>query len=154
MSKYTVFNLHRRIAEESQLLAEEKWLIKTLAKIKNERNSLQIERLELESMKLRQSGTLTSNVNDTASTKSVVNLMHNAQSAHSGDQIIFDCIENNRGNNDCNTEPLNLRVTNSVFGDMCLDENCFEEEEDDDEDDAAMDMIMDINMMMNGQSKQ
>lgn len=31
-----------RIAEEAQLLAEEKWLVDTIKKIKNQRNALQV----------------------------------------------------------------------------------------------------------------
>ncbi|XP_038221230.1 uncharacterized protein LOC119839105 [Zerene cesonia] len=147
MSRMTAHKLQKHIAEETQLLAEEKWLIKTLNIIKKERNSLQIERLHLESLKMQAQGLQpkSSNVEAEPST-SVVNLMQNTKGINSGETLVFEEDAEFANNVACNEESLNLTVTNSVF-DKINDDFIMEEDEDDDDD-----VIIDMNMLMNGQN--
>ncbi|CAG4985438.1 unnamed protein product [Colias eurytheme] len=147
MSRMSAHKLQKQIAEETQLLAEEKWLIKTLNIIKKERNSLQIERLQLESIKMQAQGLQpkTSNVEAEPST-SAVNLMQTTKGISSSEKLAFEEEPEYANNVACNEESLNLTITDSVFDKINDDFNMEEDEDDDD------DVIIDMNMLMNAQN--
>ncbi|CAG9568409.1 unnamed protein product [Danaus chrysippus] len=150
MTTHNVYQkLGHRISEEVQLLAEKKWIIDALAKIKNQRNSLQIERLHLESLKAKLN--INTNKKDTdrskdtgveLSSSSALNLMQNY---NSGKKPILDDNSLQVDLNDeamCNDEELNLGISNMDYGKI---ENMEEDEESDEEN-----MLIDMNMLMNG----
>ncbi|XP_045503841.1 uncharacterized protein LOC123700639 [Colias croceus] len=147
MSRMSAHKLQKQIAEETQLLAEEKWLIKTLNIIKKERNGLQIERLQLESIKMQAQGLQpkTSNVEAEPST-SAVNLMQTTKGISSSEKLAFEEEPEYANNVACNEESLNLNITDSVFDKINDDFNMEEDEDDDD------DVIIDMNMLMNAQN--
>nr|XP_032522139.1 uncharacterized protein LOC116773782 isoform X1 [Danaus plexippus plexippus] len=149
MTHHNVYQkLGYRISEEVQLLAEKKWIIDALAKIKNQRNSLQIERLHLESLKAKLN--INTNKKDTntskdggveSSSSSALNLMKNY---NSGKKPILDDNLLQEDLNDeamCNDEELNLGISNMDYGKI----DNTEEDEGSDED-----MLIDMNMLMNG----
>ncbi|XP_039759849.1 uncharacterized protein LOC120633636 [Pararge aegeria] len=153
---YQRLGLGQRMSEEFQLLAEEKWIVETLAKIKNQRNCLQIERLHLENLKAKLKPGSSRKIPATpqvqiqvqpepmAST-SVINLMQNASVKSSRPQNEF--VEKKLDDATCYEEELDLVVTNPGFNrDIDMD---FNMEEDDEESDDN-DMFIDMNMLMNG----
>ncbi|CAH4027366.1 uncharacterized protein LOC123709889 [Pieris brassicae] len=119
--------LQWQIAQETQLLAEERWIIKALQLVKKERNSLQIERLSLESIKMqRTQGSQKVNKSTTNEpSASLIDIMKNFKKSNSEDMIVYE--ENMT--TACNEEELNLTCSNSVFGHMSEEED-IEEEED------------------------
>lgn len=131
-------SLFKRIAEETQLLAEEKWITDALSKIKKQRNCLQIERLHLESMKsqlkLKKSAQQNSNMESNVEQPST-------ESPTREFEFEVPII-----NEDCNNEELNLSIGNlvdTVYYDV-------EVEEDEDEEINGDDLLIDMNMFMNG----
>ncbi|XP_053615408.1 uncharacterized protein LOC128678109 [Plodia interpunctella] len=171
MSQASAQRLSYRIAAESLLLSEEKWILDALKKIRTQRNCLQIERLQLESMraKLRTTDScegesiLTTPVEeknkftnsnllqnsmytDPVPSTSTVNLMRNQGKITSSQIIEF---ESNllQVEEFCNEEALNLEVTNPVFTNMNAEYNMEENEEEDDE---PEDVTVDMDMLMNG----
>ncbi|XP_045454489.1 uncharacterized protein LOC123663886 [Melitaea cinxia] len=154
MSNKNVYQkLGHKVSEEVQLLAEEKWIVDTLTKIKNQRNCLQIERLHLESLKAKLKGntkkdaqeTVTKLNEDGIATTSAVNLMQHVTTTKSAGEIV----EKDLTIDDvfCNDQELNLMVTQPSFvqNSNNLDFNMEEDEEESDDD-----MLIDINMFMNG----
>lgn len=138
MLKMSAVKLNKRIAEETQLLAEEKWITDALSKIKKQRNCLQIERLHLESMKsqlkLKKSAQQNSNVESNVEQPST-------ESPTREFEFEVPII-----NEDCNNEELNLSIGNlvdTVYYDV-------EVEEDEDEEINGDDLLIDMNMFMNG----
>ncbi|XP_004925798.1 uncharacterized protein LOC101745903 [Bombyx mori] len=138
MLKMSAVKLNKRIAEETQLLAEEKWITDALSKIKKQRNCLQIERLHLESMKsqlkLKKSAQQNSNVESNVEQPST-------ESPTREFEFEVPII-----NEDCNNEELNLSMGNlvdTVYYDV-------EVEEDEDEEINGDDLLIDMNMFMNG----
>lgn len=138
MLKMSAVKLNKRIAEETQLLAEEKWITDALSKIKKQRNCLQIERLHLESMKsqlkLKKSAQQNSNMESNVEQPST-------ESPTREFEFEVPII-----NEDCNNEELNLSIGNlvdTVYYDV-------EVEEDEDEEINGDDLLIDMNMFMNG----
>ncbi|XP_022127640.2 uncharacterized protein LOC111001886 [Pieris rapae] len=119
--------LQWQIAQETQLLSEERWIIKALQLVKRERNSLQIERLSLESIKMqRTQGSQKLNKSSTHEpSASLIDIMKNYKKSNSEDMIV--CEEHMTTT--CNEEKLNLTCSNSIFGPMSEEED-MEEEED------------------------
>ncbi|CAH0596525.1 unnamed protein product [Chrysodeixis includens] len=153
--------LGQNIAEERQLLAEEKWIIEILKEIKRHKNSLQIERLHFEHVKAQ---ILTGNT-DPSDTKlptaaeSTEELPTEASiqeytaklSDRWADKPLDDGLNGIAGLDDiaCNNETLNLSMTTSVFANRDL--NSFGIEEEEDEEEMDMDNCeIDMNMFMNG----
>ncbi|XP_023954005.1 uncharacterized protein LOC112057716 [Bicyclus anynana] len=144
-----------RMSEEFQLLAEEKWIIETLNKLKQQRNSLQIERLQLESLKakFRPSSILTkpsvpqvSVPEQPAPSKSAVNIVQ-IVTIKPADNIAT--VEKRLDDETCNDEELNLVVTNPIFN---RHQNTdFNIEEDEEEEFDNTDFYIDMNMFMNGE---
>ncbi|KAG6451350.1 uncharacterized protein LOC115444344 [Manduca sexta] len=135
--------LNQRIAEESQLLAEERWIKEALTKIKNQRNCLQIERLHLESMK----GQLKLDADKFQNKSSAPEkpLSDEILGRRMRDSIEFEVPIIDEG---CNEE-LNLDVNNHGFGNL-MEGNNFNIEEEEDEDMGDEDLLIDMNMFMNG----
>ncbi|KPJ15491.1 hypothetical protein RR48_09420 [Papilio machaon] len=151
MSQKTLMNrLGSNILEESQLLAEKKWILDALTQIKKQRNSLQIERLQLESIKYHLKGETNSNLETKTTvnvsevpTTSAVNLM---QSAPKGNGIA-DADKAGLMDEEiiCNEQELDLLIlSNCLYANQNVQNN-MEEDEDDEED-----VIIDMNMFMNG----
>nr|XP_026500087.1 uncharacterized protein LOC113403728 [Vanessa tameamea] len=145
-----------RVSEEVQLLAEEKWIVDALTKIKNQRNCLQIERLHLESLKAKLKGntkkdvpgTIVKDNEDSIATTSAVYMMQHVNTGKSDvetEEKVFSVNETF-----CNDEELDLMVTEpSLMPNPSSSD--FNMEEDDDESDD--DMFIDMNMLMNGQTQ-
>lgn len=128
--------LNNRVAEESQLLLEQKWLIDALAKIKSQRNCLQIERLVLESLKLQgKIGTAGSSNKQTPPQKPAMEYVDFTSG--------FDYDEEF-----CNNEQLNLETDRNMFSRMATRTPFMEEDEEDL--DNPDDVVIDVNMLMNG----
>ncbi|CAF4881207.1 unnamed protein product [Pieris macdunnoughi] len=119
--------LQWQIAQETQLLAEERWIIKALQLVKKERNSLQIERLSLESIKMQrtQGSQKTNKSTSNEPSTSLIDIMKNLKQPNSGDMIVYE----ETLTTTCNEEELNLTCSNSIFGPMYEEED-MEEEED------------------------
>ncbi|CAH2053996.1 unnamed protein product, partial [Iphiclides podalirius] len=146
--------LGNRVVEEAQLLAEKKWIIEALAKIRNQRNCLQIERLHLESLKAQIKGAKKATVVDlkpvgegiNVPSTSAVNLMQCAPKSTELANV------NGVGATDedinCNQQELDLMISNCIsnYSGDSLYCNMEEDEEDDD-------IMIDINMLMNGEAK-
>ncbi|XP_013191029.1 uncharacterized protein LOC106135313 [Amyelois transitella] len=173
MSQASAQRISFRIATESLLLAEEKWILEALKKIKTQRNCLQIERLQLESMKAKMRSTerescdgesilptsigetvpvsqlpSSSTTQDPVPTTSTANLMKNQGKITSSQIIEF---ETNLWEVEafCNEEALNLDVTNPVFTNPTREYNM---EENDEEEEELDDVNIDMDMLMNGAS--
>ncbi|KAI5645052.1 histone deacetylase domain-containing protein [Phthorimaea operculella] len=150
-----------RIAEEAQLLAEEKWIIEALNQIKKQRNALQIERLQLEShaAKLRQKKNLENKRTQASAQAEVAKEQQNPPAVQTPgktrDNIQFEVPIASEALDAlqildfdaCNDEELDLAVSESVFSNEQR-RNVQEYEEDDDEDDGG-DTLIDMNMFMN-----
>lgn len=144
--KYTLLN--QRIVEEAQLLAEEKWIIDALKKIKVQKNGLQIERLHLESMREK----LYSNTNTTEEPSNIqttgistdAEMAEPAANRPQSYTFSYDAANpsSSQLDNDqiCNTEELNLSVTNSVFNADPYNTPCDEEEDEEDMENCLIDM--------------
>ncbi|XP_041982830.1 uncharacterized protein LOC121735897 [Aricia agestis] len=150
--------LGNKLAEEMQLLAEEKWILDALNKIKKQRNCLQIERLQLESLKAEinsapgEARTQSNNINETSPTSanvqsSTLDLMQSKRPKLDSGQSTEDIEQNHNYEMDCNMEELDLIVSTPVFK-RPTDMDLFTEEEDSDDDDDNV--AIDINMLMNG----
>ncbi|KAJ2948013.1 hypothetical protein O0L34_g9807 [Tuta absoluta] len=150
------------IAEEAQLLAEEKWLIEALQKIKRQRNCLQIERLQLESrlakarLKNKRIGQTTGKTDEphkpqfTSTVQSTVATPRRTRDSIEFEEPIAEEVIDAVQNLDfdaCNDEELDLAVSKSVFSHE-LKKNVQEEYEEDDDDDGG-DTLIDMNMFMN-----
>uniref|UniRef100_A0A2A4K4X1 Uncharacterized protein n=1 Tax=Heliothis virescens TaxID=7102 RepID=A0A2A4K4X1_HELVI len=159
--------LSQRIAEEAQLLAEEKWIIEALRKIKQQRNGLQIERLHLENLKatinkeeLRHIISTDTVVNKDSETPQPPAAEVDTSTTAETDIIpvsnlaLFDGPVAGIDDEMCNTETLNLSVTNSVFTSQHMSSLEMEEDDDDDldnglEDDEDMEnCLIEMNMLM------
>ncbi|XP_013147302.1 PREDICTED: uncharacterized protein LOC106110135 [Papilio polytes] len=150
MSQKTLMSrLGSNILEESQLLAEKKWILDALNQIKKQRNSLQIERLQLESKKCHLKGETNSNFENktTADNEvpgtSAVNLMQLAPRGNG----IADIDKNGLMDEDiiCNEQELDLLIlSNCLYANQNAQNNMEEDEEDEE------DVIIDMNMLMNG----
>ncbi|CAB3233032.1 unnamed protein product [Arctia plantaginis] len=151
--------LNQRIAEEAQLLAEEKWIIGALKKIKAQKNGLQIERLHLESMRAKLLEVLnpeqTIEISVPASTaintdeeiQETAAKIPNVQEVNTCFMVSEDASQQNLNNDElCNTEELNLSVTNSIFRSEPYGAACDEEEEEEDMENC----ILDMDMLMSG----
>ncbi|CAG9793189.1 unnamed protein product [Diatraea saccharalis] len=149
---------HRnRVAEEAHLLSEEKWILEALDKIKKQRNCLQIERLQLESMKnqLKNSSNkivdndvmIQSNLEKTPVTFTM-DMMQKASGLEPQDikakehLLVAESV--------CNKEELNLNVTNSSFSQIPAIEVDAEEYEDEYDEEDGEDLLIDMNMFMHG----
>ncbi|KAI8437289.1 hypothetical protein MSG28_011661 [Choristoneura fumiferana] len=164
MSQKTAYcRLSSRIAEEKQLLAEEKWIIDALNKIRSQRNGLQIERLELESLKTQLmmsnrsllSPSTTPAPSEPSTLDTALKMMtSNPSASRAPNTELEEALFSQIVDTGCNEEALNLTVTNPV---LSLNfENFNVEEEDDDASDESQDentsdnMLIDMNMFMNG----
>ncbi|CAH2095565.1 unnamed protein product [Euphydryas editha] len=155
MSHNVYQKLGYRVSEEVQLLEEEKWIVDALTKIKNQRNCLQIERLHLESLKAKiksnnkkdVSQTVTNTNEDSIATTSAVNLMQHVTTTKGA----VETTENELNINDafCNEQELNLMITQPSFVQNSNNLDFMEEDEEESDDD----MLIDINMLMNGMSQ-
>ncbi|XP_026738666.1 uncharacterized protein LOC113501677 [Trichoplusia ni] len=167
-NKLTSIRLGQSIAEEKQLLAEEKWIIEILADINRNKNSLQIERLHFEHVK---SQILKGNKTDPTDLNLLTNLDKNeALPSQIGIQELAEKLSDKNFWSEqplnisgyevaagldevaCNNEKLNLSMTTSVFANRDLDSYDMEEEEDDEEEeDVGLDNCeIDMNMFMHG----
>ncbi|KAM3958877.1 uncharacterized protein ACR2FA_007055 [Aphomia sociella] len=161
-------SLRYGIAREAQLFAEKKWIVGALRKIKTQRNSLQIERLQLESMKasLRQelhAEKHKEKVADNKSPRSAARLMQDSPNIMSAHIIEYEPTPNIEDLEAlCNREELNLIVEEPDFlftifnlsdknanPDFGMEED--EEDNEDNEDENCDDVLIDMNMFMNGQ---
>ncbi|XP_022815487.1 uncharacterized protein LOC111348820 [Spodoptera litura] len=194
-------HLSQKIAEEAQLLAEEKWIIDALRKLKQQRNSLQIEKLHLENLRasvlneeLKNSlssapstvvatvpstatliqtsvaptpqntkSTLSSNATDNSNETSQPATSRSPVPTSADIQSIpmtpseFDMPFSNIDDEICNTEKLNLSVTDSVFANRNMNRSDMEEDEEDlenglEDDEDMENCLIEMNMLM--QSKQ
>ncbi|CAK1553367.1 unnamed protein product [Leptosia nina] len=138
--------IYWKCVEEGQLLAEEKWIIQALNLIKKERNCLQIEKLQLESLKMQQSQRQEKLKikTDIIPSTSIIELMKSNKKSNSGDLIMYE--EMDAITSACNDEELHLAATTPVFGDMSEAENIETEEEEEE-----MDVMIDINMLMDSE---
>ncbi|XP_075984560.1 uncharacterized protein LOC142982105 isoform X2 [Anticarsia gemmatalis] len=138
--------LSQRIAEEAQLLAEEKWIIDALKKIKMQRNALAIERLQLESIK----GKILARAHNKNQAPEAGSSSAEAAMSDAADKEPFDIDEHMRNMTDIddpsNLEELNLTVTDSVFKSSNPYGGCDEEEEDEDLENC----LLDIDLLMSG----
>ncbi|KAH9642598.1 hypothetical protein HF086_011191 [Spodoptera exigua] len=195
--------LSQKIAEEAQLLEEEKWIIDALRKLKQQRNGLQIEKLHLENLrasvlnedlKNRLSApsnvaTISTNVATLQTGVTATPLSANSTTASNNDTSIgnsneagqpgpsmslvpsppeepsvpitsssqFEVPLNNIDDDICNTEKLNLSVTDSVFANRNMNRSDMEEDEEDmenglEDDEDMENYLIEMNMLM--QSKQ
>ncbi|XP_045779405.1 uncharacterized protein LOC123876977 [Maniola jurtina] len=143
-----------RMSEEFQLLAEQKWILGALNKIKNQRNCLQIERLHLESMKsmLKKNSKLSMPASPESQVPEeeikeptdALNLMQNSTAKGTEQNEVEELRLDGATVND---EELDLLVNNAVF-DMNLNQDI--DMEEDDEEENNDDMFIDMNMFMNG----
>ncbi|XP_050355082.1 uncharacterized protein LOC126776530 [Nymphalis io] len=142
-----------RISEEVQLLAEEKWIVEALTKIKNQRNCLQIERLHLESLKAKIKGNTKKDVAETRikdnensiATTSAVSMMQHVNTGKSDvetEKKVFSVTEAF-----CNEEELDLMVTDPI---LLANPSTSDFNMEEDEDESDDDMFIDMNMLMNG----
>ncbi|KAL0818683.1 hypothetical protein ABMA28_008030 [Loxostege sticticalis] len=158
MNDARYFSLTHRIAEETQLLAEEKWIVEALNKIKTQRNCLQIERLQLESMKsqLRKpatKGVAVAKIPDSPKTFTL-SMMQNmsAPKPTAPNTPNRKFLEAEAA---CNTEQLNLGVTHSVFNSTPSEQFVMEEDDEEEEEvEDCDDLLLDMNMFMNCTQKQ
>ncbi|XP_072933096.1 uncharacterized protein [Epargyreus clarus] len=147
-----------RIAEEVQLQAEQEWIVEALRRIKQQRNCLQIERLQLESLKAKLKEPESAPSKETKAPDynnhvSAVDMMNPTL----GNKRPNDEFEGMEDDTTCNDEELNLMVHHPLMGfnfqekvDAVFNYG-YEEDEDDEEDDDDGDNVMiDINMLMNG----
>ncbi|KAJ8711986.1 hypothetical protein PYW08_008940 [Mythimna loreyi] len=153
--------LSQRIAQEAQLLAEEKWIIETLRKLKQQRNSLQIERLHLENLRATLKNKDLRNLITAEKPAAVVpetSSQAPEQAAPPEEQMIttlsqFDVPMAGIDDEMCNNVKLNLSVTDSVFTNQQFNTLDMEEDEEDldnglgDEEDIENTLI-DMNMLM------
>lgn len=136
--------LTRRLAEETQLLAEEKWITEALNKIKKQRNCLQIERLHLEGMKAQVKIDLDKKGRENKPESSGPDIsLANLQKPSNEFLVRLD-------EESCNKEKLNLAVNDNLFGNT-LDLPSFNMEEEEEDDDLSEDVFIDMNMLMNGE---
>ncbi|XP_059045933.1 uncharacterized protein LOC131841624 [Achroia grisella] len=151
-------SLRLRVARESQLLAEKKWILTALKKIKTQRNSLQIERLHLESMKVSLKQELqTENKKDRFTDTSPLRneecsaLMEKNPQISSTQITEYDPTVNMEDLEAlCNEEELNLGVQDTIAHKNNSD-FCMEEDDEDNDDNCDDDILIDMNMFMNGQ---
>lgn len=194
--------LSQKIAEEAQLLAEEKWIIDALRKLKQQRNGLQIEKLHLENLRasvlneeLKNSlssvpsavvtavptaitpSSVTATLQNTnitvipinVTTKDNSNKRSQPTTSKSPELSLpdepcisvtssqFDVPLSNIDDEICNTEKLNLSVTDSVFANRNMNRSDMEEDEEDldnglEDDEDMENCLIEMNMLM--QSKQ
>ncbi|KAF9794949.1 hypothetical protein SFRURICE_005184 [Spodoptera frugiperda] len=194
--------LSQKIAEEAQLLAEEKWIIDALRKLKQQRNGLQIEKLHLENLRasvlneeLKNSlssapsgvvtavptaitpSSVTATLPNTNITIIPINVTAKDNSNKSSQPTTskspelslpdepsipvtssqFDVPLSNIDDEICNTEKLNLSVTDSVFANRNMNRSDMEEDEEDldnglEDDEDMENCLIEMNMLM--QSKQ
>ncbi|XP_034836125.1 uncharacterized protein [Maniola hyperantus] len=144
-----------KLSEEFQLLAEQKWILGALNKIKNQRNCLQIERLHLESMKAVLKKNSKSSMpaspapqipeEEIKEPTDALNLMQNSTAKgaehNEVEEIRLD-------GETVNNEELDLLVNNAVYD---LDHNQDIDMEEEDEEEDNDDMFIDMNMFMNGE---
>ncbi|XP_021191047.3 uncharacterized protein LOC110376780 [Helicoverpa armigera] len=161
--------LNQRIAEEAQLLAEEKWIIEALRKVKQQRNGLQIERLHLENLKatinreeLR--SIISSDIAVNKDSETAQSQSAEADKPTAPDYPLTEIIPVTNlalldgpvaGIDDemCNTEKLNLSVTNSVFTNQHMASLDIEEDDDDldnalEDDEDMENCLIEMNMLM------
>ncbi|XP_026754487.1 uncharacterized protein LOC113514588 [Galleria mellonella] len=153
---YTTPTLRVRIAREAQLYAEKKWILEALKKIKTQRNSLQIERLQLEGMKVslkqeiqmeKQKGKKV----ETGESSSSATLLQKTPNITSTQIIEYEHTQNIEDLEAlCNEEELNLVVHGTGSSNINNSDFCIEEDEEDNEDNCD-DVLIDMNMFMNGQ---
>ncbi|CAG9135421.1 unnamed protein product [Plutella xylostella] len=161
----------KRIAQEAQLLAEEKWIVDALRKIRSERNGLQIERLQLESMltQLKYGKVSETATNDAVpqpiGPQSTATLEEKLLQSRSDTMAMFSVsqpmVEKSSevqilDEGVCNFEELNLCVTNPVLnrkGALDSYNMDFDEEEEDDENETD-NVLIDMNMFMNSAQDQ
>ncbi|CAG5056937.1 unnamed protein product [Parnassius apollo] len=154
MSQRSLFHrLGSRVVEEAQLLAEQKWIIEALAKIRNQRNCLQIERLHLESLKAQLKGD-TKNTDETKKIKEKIEDMPTTSAVNLMQSVPKNAEHNNvpgLGVTDeeimCNEQELDLMISDCIFGSHQDNLSCMEEDEEED------DIMIDMNMLMNGDAK-
>ncbi|PZC77432.1 hypothetical protein B5X24_HaOG203382 [Helicoverpa armigera] len=167
--KRATARLNQRIAEEAQLLAEEKWIIEALRKVKQQRNGLQIERLHLENLKatinreeLR--SIISSDVAVNKDSETAQSQSAEADTPTAPDYPLTEIIPVTNlalldgpvaGIDDemCNTEKLNLSVTNSVFTNQHMASLDIEEDDDDldnalEDDEDMENCLIEMNMLM------
>ncbi|CAK1594199.1 unnamed protein product [Parnassius mnemosyne] len=142
--------LGSRVIEEAQLVAEQKWIVEALAKIRNQRNCLQIERLHLESLKAQLKGD-TKNIDETKKIKEKIEDMPTTSAVNLMQSVPKNAEHNNGpglGVTDeeimCNEQELDLMISDCIFG---SNQDSLEEDEDED------DIMIDMNMLMNGDAK-
>ncbi|XP_063636057.1 uncharacterized protein LOC134806656 [Cydia splendana] len=151
MVQRTVYSrISVRIAEEKQLLAEEKWIINALTKVRKERNRLQIDRLELENQKMqlmKRSRSQATPARPETPSEKVMKLMNSASTSASIPEL-EDLAHEISKEALCNEQELNLTVTNPI---LSLNyNNMVEEEVDSEGSDDADRVLLDMNMFMNG----
>ncbi|XP_063382744.1 uncharacterized protein LOC134669129 [Cydia fagiglandana] len=150
MVQRTVYSrISVRLAEEKQLLAEEKWIINALSKVRKERNRLQIDRLELENQKMqlmKRSRSQATPARPESPSEKVMKLMSSASTSASIPEL-EDLAHEISKEALCNEQELNLTVTNPL---LSLDYNMVEEEVDSEGSDDADKVLLDMNMFMNG----
>ncbi|RVE52558.1 hypothetical protein evm_002677 [Chilo suppressalis] len=154
-----VFYKRHRVAVEAQLLAEEKWILSALEKIKNQRNCLQIERLQLESMKNKLKSSSTSKVKSPSHENHELKggntpVTFSLSMMQKAPDVEATCAVAARENFFeaealCNNEKLDLNVTKP--SQMTIDDlNTEECEEDFEEEEDVEDFLIDMNMLMHG----
>ncbi|KAJ8709427.1 hypothetical protein PYW07_009253 [Mythimna separata] len=174
-------HLSERIAQEAQLLAEEKWIIDTLKKLKKQKNCLQIERLHLENLRtqLRSKYKLRKQL---LLAKAAMNVVPEPSSQASAPQVPTQVAQAPRpapepeeptvvttlsqfdvpvaGIDDemCNNVTLDLSVTDSVFTNQKLRTLDMEEDEEDLDNDLGEEedmenTLIDMNMLMQAQPR-
>ncbi|XP_028179333.1 uncharacterized protein LOC114366606 [Ostrinia furnacalis] len=156
MNDAKYYSLTNRMREEAQLLAERKWIENALAKIRAQRNALQVERLQLESMQNEIVNKLPANqkaaknapkptplfTKGAATSEPLTTGKHPSQSVPS--TPIRNFLETEAS---CNMEALDLGVTRALNrgrGKPFLMEEFEEDEEFDNED-----LMLDMNLFMN-----
>lgn len=136
--------INQRIAEEAQLLAEEKWIIDALKKIKAQRNGLQIERLHFESMRskiIAEQNKSQSASGTSAEKPNLVELTDSQEIPTPQNDTLKSNVSTLMDYNEfCNSEELNLAVSNSIFDNHLYGADCDEEEDEEDMENCLLDM--------------
>ncbi|XP_068619768.1 uncharacterized protein [Battus philenor] len=157
MTQRALFHrLGNHVLEEAQLLAEKKWIMEALTKVRNQRNCLQIERLHLESLKAQMKGETKVNImvkkieeeNSNEPTQSAVNLMQSVPKYINQPDITLGVTDEEIF---CNEQALDLMISNCIYANSQDSMSCNMEEDDDEEEDD--DIMIDMNMLMNGNTK-
>ncbi|XP_068619769.1 uncharacterized protein [Battus philenor] len=148
MTQRALFHrLGNHVLEEAQLLAEKKWIMEALTKI---------ERLHLESLKAQMKGETKVNImvkkieeeNSNEPTQSAVNLMQSVPKYINQPDITLGVTDEEIF---CNEQALDLMISNCIYANSQDSMSCNMEEDDDEEEDD--DIMIDMNMLMNGNTK-